>query len=257
MDIVCTGAGNVATHLVKALHEKGYHIRQIVSRNAENGRKLADAVHAEWSSDASRTGKADLYLYCVSDDALAGVIARNPHADGLHVHTAGSIPLSVFAGRERCGVLYPLQTFSKEKPVDFSSMPIFLEASSDEDMFLLKKIAGSLSCNILQADSAQRQALHLSAVFACNFTNHLLSIADDLLRESGLPFGALLPLITETIGKATAMAPKDAQTGPAVRNDHNVMQKHLQALSGHPSYQKIYSLLSGSIAEMNRDRAKQ
>lgn len=248
MDIVCIGAGNVATHLAKALHDNGFTIRQVMSRTEAHAEMLARSVNASWTIAPEQIATAGLYLYAVSDAALEEMIGRNPHTDGLHVHTAGSMPASLFEGRkQRYGVLYPLQTFSKEKPVNFEDIPFFLEANTVDDLELLKSIALKISPKVYEADSRQRQQLHLAAVFSCNFTNHLFAIADTLLKEAGLPFEALRPLIQETLDKTAVLPPVKAQTGPAVRNDTNVMEKHLAKLTEHPQWQEIYRILSDDI----------
>jgi predicted short-subunit dehydrogenase-like oxidoreductase (DUF2520 family) len=248
MTIVCIGAGNVATHLAQALYRAGYTILQIISRTEASAEALARTVNARWTNDPQKTEAADIYLYAVSDSALEEVIRRNPQTNGLHVHTAGSMSLLLFEGvKQRGGVLYPLQTFSKAKPVDFKQVPLFIEASTADDANILKQLGSDISNSVLDATSAQRRQLHLAAVFACNFTNHLFTIANDLLKESGLPFDVLHPLIRETVEKIATLSPREAQTGPAIRKDANVMEKHLLKLSDHPQWQEIYRLLSESI----------
>jgi len=248
MKIVCIGAGNVATHLAQALFRAGYVIVQVVSRTEEHVWSLAQSVDAGWTTDFDRIEAADLYIYSVSDAVLEETIRRNPQTEGLHVHTAGSMPLTLFEGlKRRGGVLYPLQTFSKEKPVDFGEVPLFVEASGCDDLNTLKKLGADIGCKTFEADSTQRQQLHLAAVFACNFTNHLFAIAESILKEANLPFEVLRPLIQETINKTATLSPREAQTGPAVRKDDNVMNKHLSKLSDHPQWQEIYRLLSESI----------
>ncbi len=250
MKVVCIGAGNVATHFAKALFNAGYLIGQVVSRTEEHARCLAQVVNARWTTDFDLIEKADLYIYSVSDAALEEAIRRNPQTEGLHVHTAGSMSINLFSGlKGRCGVLYPLQTFSKEKPVDFGEVPLFVEATYSDDLNILKQLGADIGSKTFEADSLQRQQLHLAAVFACNFTNHLFAIADDLLKESGLPFEVLSPLIRETVEKTATLSPREAQTGPAIRRDSNVMEKHLLKLSDHPQWQEIYRLLSESILE--------
>jgi predicted short-subunit dehydrogenase-like oxidoreductase (DUF2520 family) len=248
MKVVCIGAGNVATHLAHALFRTGYIVTQVVSRTEEHARSLAQSVNAGWTTDFACIEEADLYIYSVSDAALEEAIRRNPHTEGLHVHTAGSMPLTLFEGiKNRYGVLYPLQTFSKEKPVDFGEIPLFVEASDSDDLNRLKQLGTDIGCKTFEADSSQRQQLHLAAVFACNFTNHLFAIAADLLKEADLPFDVLRPLIRETFDKTATLSPREAQTGPAIRKDKNVIQKHLSKLSDHPQWQEIYQLLSESI----------
>ncbi len=171
----------------------------------------------------------------------------------LLVHTAGSIPMSVWEGHaERYGVFYPMQTFSKQREVDFQEVPFFIEAKRAEDTELLKAIASTLSEKVYEADSEQRKSLHLAAVFICNFTNHMYALAADLLEKYNLPFEVMLPLIDETARKVHELAPRDAQTGPAVRYDENVMSNHLAMLVDSPALQEIYKLMSKSIHEHHK-----
>lgn len=248
MRIVCIGAGNVASHLAKDLFEKGFTIAQIVSRTEQSASGLAQCVNAEWTTSIEEAQPADLYLYSVSDSALEDVIRRNPYHEGFHIHTAGSMPLSVFEGnKKKHGILYPLQTFSKDKPLKLDEVPLFVEAGTHHDLQELKALATLLSPKVYEANSSQRQQLHLAAVFCCNFSNHLFAIADTLLKEANLPFEIVRPLIQETIDKTSTLPPREAQTGPAVRNDQNVMEKHLTKLTDHSQWQEIYRLLSDSI----------
>ena len=258
MNIVFIGTGNVANHLAKALYKAGYTIEQIVNRTGENAKLLAQSVNAEWTTDLVQIQKADLYIYSVSDSALEEVIRLNPCQEGLHVHTAGSMPLSIFKGiKTHAGVLYPMQTFSKEKEVDFKKVPLFIEASTPEDSSILRQLAESMSNHVFEAGSDQRQQLHLAAVFASKFTNHLFAIAESILNEANLPFEVLRPLIQETIDKTATLSPREGQTGPAIRRDFNVMEKHLLKLTDHPQWQEIYRLLSQNIIDIHQNQSHQ
>jgi predicted short-subunit dehydrogenase-like oxidoreductase (DUF2520 family) len=172
-----------------------------------------------------------------------------PSAAGLWVHTAGSVPIDVFQNSraKRYGVLYPLQTFSINRKISFDHIPLFIEANQAEDEQLLEKIALSLSDKVIRLSSEKRKHLHLAAVFACNFTNHLYASAAKILEEQNLPWEVLLPLIEETAAKVKALHPKEAQTGPAVRYDTNIINKHLEMLKNDPDKQELYRLLSQSI----------
>jgi predicted short-subunit dehydrogenase-like oxidoreductase (DUF2520 family) len=195
---------------------------------------------------------ADLYIIAVKDSALQEVIAKvtksqQPTADGqqpVFVHTAGSMPLSVFEGyAKRCGVLYPMQTFSMDREVDFREIPLFIEGNDAR----IRAVAESLSDHVYELSTADRKYLHLAAVFACNFVNHCYTLAADVLAQKGLPFDVMLPLVDETARKVHELHPKDAQTGPAVRGDQNVMQAQAALLDGKAK--EIYQLLSQSIQE--------
>lgn len=251
--IVFVGAGNLATNLAKALYRKGFRIVQIFSRTEESARSLALQVEADYTTDLKElTGDAKLYIVSLKDAAFVELLPQiaegKEHA--LLVHTAGSIPMSVWEGHtQRYGVFYPMQTFSKQREVKFDEIPFFIEAKTAEDVALMKAIAATLSDHVYEASSEQRKSLHLAAVFICNFTNHMYALAADLLEKYQLPFNVMLPLIDETARKVHELAPRDAQTGPAVRYDKNVIENHLAMLADLPALQEIYKLMSKSIHE--------
>jgi predicted short-subunit dehydrogenase-like oxidoreductase (DUF2520 family) len=247
------GAGNLATNLATAFYRKGFRIAQVYSRTEESAAALAKKVEAEYTTDLDElTTRGQLYIVALKDDVMPGLLSRIAAGkpDALLVHTAGSVPMSVWEGEaERYGVLYPLQTFSKERKVDFSEIPIFVEANSPDDTELLKVIASSLSKRVSVASSEQRKCLHLSAVFISNFTNHMYALAAELLRKYNLPFDVMLPLIDETARKVHDLPPHDAQTGPAVRYDRQVIESHLAMLADIPDLHNLYQLLTQSIHE--------
>ena len=252
--IVFIGAGNLATNLAKALYRKGFRIVQVYSRTEESARELAQKVEAEYTTDLAEVNPyAKLYIVSLKDSAFAELlqgIVEGKREEALMVHTAGSIPMNIWEGHaERYGVFYPMQTFSKQREVDFREVPFFIEAKRPEDTELLKAVAGTLSDKVYEADSEQRRSLHLAAVFTCNFTNHMYALAAELLEKYHLPFDVMLPLIDETARKVHELAPRDAQTGPAVRYDENVMNKHLSMLADSQALQEIYKLMSKSIHE--------
>ena len=250
--IVLVGAGNLATHLGKALFRQGFHILQVYSRTEASARSLAEAVEAP-SYTTSIEGivtDAAIYIAALKDDALMQL--RQQLTEGrrkaLWLHTAGSLPLTVWEGcADRYGVLYPMQTFSKQREVDFRRIPIFWESLLPEDGALLQRIASRLSQSVYEASSEQRKQLHLAAVLCCNFTNHLYALAAELLQRQQLPFEAMLPLIDETARKVHELSPHAAQTGPAVRYDRSVIDTHLQMLQQQPDIQQLYQLLTESI----------
>lgn len=253
--IVFIGAGNLATNLAKTLYYKGFRIVQIYSRTEGSARALAHAVEADHITDLSSVvAGAQLYIVSLKDAAfvqlLPEIVAGKEEA--LWVHTAGSIPMDVWAGRvKRYGVLYPMQTFSKQRTVDFRQIPVFIESNSAEDTRMLKEIASVLSEKVYEATSEQRKSLHLAAVFTCNFTNHMYALAAELLKKYQLPFDVMLPLIDETARKVHELEPRLAQTGPAIRYDENVINNHLQMLSDEPGMQELYRLISESIHQQN------
>lgn len=249
--IVLIGAGNLATNLAKALYKKGFRIAQIYSRTAESAKLLAQQVEAEYTTELTDIYPyARLYIVALKDDALLQLLPQivKGREGALWVHTAGSIPMDVWQGYvERYGVFYPMQTFSRQREVDFTSIPIFVEGNSASDTEFLKEVAGVLSSKVYEATSEQRKSLHLAAVFTCNFTNHMYALAAELLQKYHLSFDVMLPLIDETARKVHEITPVDAQTGPAKRYDEHVMNGHLQMLGDEPQMQTIYRMLSESI----------
>lgn len=249
--IVFIGAGNLATNLAKALYRKGFRIEQIYSRTEESARSLAQMVEAEYTTELSAVVEdAQLYIVSLKDAAFVQLLPEidTGKSSALWVHTAGSISMDIWEGQvERYGVFYPMQTFSKQREVNFRDIPIFVESHSEADTQLLKDIASALSERVYEATSEQRKSLHLAAVFTCNFTNHMYAMAAELLKKYQLPFEVMLPLIDETARKVHELAPHDAQTGPAVRYDENVINAHLQMLADEPEMQKLYRLISENI----------
>ena len=248
MKIVFIGAGNLATRLSLAMQRVGMKIGQVYSHTEASARQLATRLGCPWTNDLSALQEdGDLYVFSLKDTVLSDVISKVKPNNGMWVHTAGSMPMSVFEGyAQRFGVLYPLQTFSKGRNVNFDVIPIFLEANTDKNADYLKNIASALSENVRFMSSEKRRSLHLAAVFACNFTNHIYTLSYKLLENESIPADVLLPLIDETVSKIHSMPPAVAQTGPAIRYDENVINKHL-AMLDDPDMQAIYRLLSQSI----------
>ncbi len=253
MKIVLIGAGNLATNLGKALQGAEHEVVQVWSRTEESAKDLADILKCSYTTDVKAVVKsADVFIIAVKDAVLPSVAdALKEGREGqLFVHTAGSMPMDVLPFARR-GVFYPMQTFSKRKEVDFSVIPCFVEASDKSDMAFLMSLSRTISDTVFELDSENRKYLHLAAVFCCNFANHCFSMGADLLKKhGGIPFSVMLPLIDETASKLYSMSPQEAQTGPAVRWDKNVIDKHLQLLAEEPNLQKIYELMSKSIHEL-------
>lgn len=254
MKIVLIGAGNLATHLGKALHAAGHDMVQVFSRTMQSAETLASLLDAEPLTDMAQVrDDADVYIFSVKDSALEQLISQLCGGEKkVFLHTAGSMPMSVF--REKAlhyGVLYPMQTFSKQREVDFSIIPCFIEANDEFALKQIEGLAGQISHRVYQLSSEDRKYLHLSAVFACNFANHCYAASQELLQQHGIPFDVMLPLIDETAAKVHGMTPKEAQTGPAVRYDENVIGKQIRLLENQPYFQKIYDCMSKSIHELN------
>lgn len=248
MKVVFIGAGNLATHLAWTMKGVGITIGQVYSHTADSAKTLASRLDVPWTTEIDEIHfDADLYIFSLKDSVLRSVISQMKTNNALWVHTAGSMPIDVFDGHtERGGVLYPLQTFSKERKVDFRNIPLFLETKREEDRTVLNEIGHLISDNVRFLSSEKRKSLHLAAVFACNFTNHIYSLAYRILSEKDIPADVLLPLIDETAAKIHALAPAQAQTGPAIRYDENVINKHLEMLED-PDMKNLYRLISQSI----------
>jgi predicted short-subunit dehydrogenase-like oxidoreductase (DUF2520 family) len=249
--IVCVGSGGVASSLLPALYGAGYKIVQVCSRNLTTAQALAKVVGASANDKPADTDpNADIYIIAVPDSEIENVLRDTAFGGGLVVHTSGSTPISVFEKYEveRCGVLYPLQTFSRQRGVNFARVPLYVEGRSQLDAMDILFMARKLSAEVAQVNSEERMLLHVAAVYACNFTNHMLTVASRLTAAAGLSFAALKPLIQETISKALAVEnPALVQTGPAARGDANIVQKHIEALAKHPLQQQIYRLISESV----------
>ena len=247
MRIVILGAGRVATHMAKALHKNGHKIDAVWSRTIESAQRLARVVDSSPVNDISvLPTDADAYIIAVKDSALQEVIAKatKGRETRLFLHTAGSMPLSVFDGyTENGGVFYPMQTFSMEREVDFRAIPLFIEGADAR----IRQLAESISEHVYELSSDDRKYLHLAAVFACNFANHCYTLAAEVLEKKGLPFDVMLPLVDETARKVHELHPKEAQTGPAIRGDKNVMAAQAALLDSR--MQAIYNLMSESIQE--------
>lgn len=255
MQIVLLGSGNMATHLGRGLKLAGLDIVQVWSRDYKNAQKLADSLAARPIKKlADITADADLYLIAVTDDAIADVAQAISADNKLIVHTSGSTGLDLLAGfSSRTGVFYPLQTFSRNKAVDFRQVPIAIEGNNKEVTLFLRLVAERLSEKVIGLNSADRLVLHVSAVFACNFANHLYAIAKQLLEQRHLSFDLIKPLITETAERIKDNDPETVQTGPAVRNDMQTVSKHADFLKYDTRLQEIYEKLSQSIASLNKN----
>lgn len=251
LGISIIGAGRVGWHLAQALSAAGYTIHEVWSLRQSQAQLLTEKLpQAEVAHTLNfTTSKAKLFILSVTDAALEEVPHRLILPKGAVLsHTSGSQPLALIqSAAQHTGVFYPLQTFSKEKPVHFADVPICLEGSDDTTLQLLEEVARSLSNKIIHMTSEQRSQLHLAAVFACNFSNHMLRVAHELLKESGLSQDLLHPLIAETMQKALSLGPAQAQTGPALRGDTSILETHQKQLFQHPEWLTLYKLLSEDI----------
>ncbi|MBF6608304.1 MAG: DUF2520 domain-containing protein [Flavobacterium sp.] len=244
ISVTVIGSGNVAQHLVDAFAASSdVGLTQLYSRSLPSF-TIPDGC--SYISDPKDIRESDIFIIAVSDAAIADVTAKITFHNSLVVHTSGSISYTNIAGSDRRGVFYPLQTFSKAKPVDFRTVPICIETEQASDLELLETLAAKISEHVYRIDELQRKALHVAAIFANNFSNHLFAQAAEICQRHNVQFDILKPLILETANKATTLAPKDAQTGPAARNDQNTIQSHLKLLE-NTDQKKLYELLTNSI----------
>lgn len=253
MRIVLIGAGNLATNIGKALKAAGHDIAQVYSRTIESASALAAITGSQPSDDLSKVvTDADVYIISVKDSIMPHLIRLlcKERPAGVFLHTAGSIPMNVFKGEATYyGVLYPMQTFSKSKDVDFGGIPCFIEAVDGDTLRLVEDLARSISRRVYRLSSEDRKYLHLAAVFSCNFVNHCYAMTSELLEARGIPFDVMLPLIDETASKVHELSPREAQTGPAVRFDENVINAQSGLLDNKGRLKDIYVLMSRSIHE--------
>lgn len=254
LEIAVVGAGGVASSIAPALKAAGHTVRCVYSRTECSARTLAEAVGSEWvvSPDCLPPG-VRVCIVMLKDDALQALapdIVKACGPETLYLHTAGSIPMSLWqdAAAQHYGVLYPMQTFSKGKQVDWSGVPVFIEAS-EKDLATVRALAQSISGHVQELSSDDRCRLHIAAVFTCNFTNRMYAIAQRLLERMDVPFSVMYPLLAETAAKAQKMNPTDGQTGPAVRGDHSVMDNHIEMLKDTPEWAELYKLISKDIED--------
>lgn len=260
MNIVFVGAGRLATNFSIALHANGHCIQAVYSRTMQSAKALAELVGAQATDSVQQLPvDADAYILALKDSVLCQVIPAlaKGRENCMFFHTAGSMPMSVFEGfATNYGVIYPMQTFSKERHVDFSHIPVFIEGNGSHSLDVARQIASSVSGEVRELSGDARRHLHLAAVFACNFANHCYTLSASILQQHGLPFSVMLPLIGETANKVATMHPKDAQTGPAIRYDENVINAQLALLEHAPMAHDIYELMSKSIHEYSKNDDK-
>ena len=245
INLVLLGSGNVATHLYRAFSASEKVKVMQVYNHSTNGLTAFEGKTPVTTS-LEELAEADVYLLALKDDVIAGVAQKLESKKGLVAHTSGAVSLSAIEGCPRPGVFYPLQTFSRDKKVNYSEIPFCLEAKNPDDLALLKTMAGEISGKAYEISSAQRKKLHLSAVFVCNFVNHLYTIGESICEENKIPFEILQPLIQETANKVRTSSPSEVQTGPAIRYDESTIQAHLELLKDRDN-KEIYQTLTKAI----------
>jgi len=246
--VAIIGAGNVAWHLARAFENSGHFITEIYSRHLSSARELAKRLYDTNVTDSLDMSEspAEIFLIAVSDNAtehVSSLLKIPPY--GIVAHTSGTQSLELLSRyHDNTGIFYPLQTFTKGISVGFKEVPICIEAVHKSTQEVLFTLGGSISDEVYSINSEDRKVIHIAAVFACNFGNHMLSIAQDILEEHDIDFGILQPLIVETVNKALTVGPAEAQTGPAKRGDDTILNEHLKFLKYEPAFKKIYKLLS-------------
>lgn len=248
--VAIIGGGNVAIHLANAFSKTNeVSLVQVYARNIEQIEHLKEVTPI--TNSIELLTEADVYIIAVSDDAIGDVSRKIEQKNGLVVHTSGSVAMQSLQNTGRKGIFYLLQSFSKDKDVNFDEIPFCLEAENEEDLQLLETLAKSIGKKIYRINSEQRKRLHVAAVFVNNFTNHMYKIGADICNEYQVPFEVLLPLIQETAQKITELSPEAAQTGPAKRNDQKTIQNHLELLNAEQ--QEIYKLITKSIQQNGKE----
>jgi predicted short-subunit dehydrogenase-like oxidoreductase (DUF2520 family) len=253
------GAGKVAWHLGHVLHSSGWKVIQVYNRSNVSGQTLANKLDVPFTAEPGLIrDDAEVYIVCLSDNALSDLTDWWPHPDKLLVHVSGSQPIEILSrASSRQGVFYPLQTFgNKEDDIKFSSVPVCIEASGESDLNLLRQMALSISCCVEEMDSQTRLKLHLAAVMANNFTNFILSLAMDYCSLNNLDSRLLIPLIKQTFVHLPQGNPFLRQTGPAVRGDEIIIRKHQQLLDSYPMQREVYRFLTECIIKFKKNHGK-
>ncbi|MFM9946209.1 MAG: Rossmann-like and DUF2520 domain-containing protein [Bacteroidia bacterium] len=247
--ITLVGSGNVAWHLAKAFDLAGHQIHQIVSRNEIAGKELAKNYAAFFENKLENVFEdSDFVFLTLPDKAIEAAIQKIKAGGPIFLHCAGSCSLTALSNfKKNTGVFYPLQTFTKERKLNFFDVPVFVEASDQSTFQKIWDLADSISNTVKHLDSEKRLYLHLAAVVANNFTNHLLFQAEKVMMMNELPLEWLKPLVEETVKKAFELGPENSQTGPAMRHDETTLKKHLKILESNPELKELYEVISRDI----------
>ncbi|NVJ86897.1 MAG: DUF2520 domain-containing protein [Algoriphagus sp.] len=252
--IAFLGAGNVAWHLAPALENAGHQITEVYSRNLDHAKHVTERLYTALPKDDLdfSDSEARIFILCVKDDAVPEIAdAVILPEESILVHTSGTLPLDIlnYSSASYTGIFYPLQSFTKGQKTDISEVSFLLESDDQEILKILRKLAKSLSHHIYTVRSKDRKAVHIAAVFASNFTNHMIRIAEELMQRQGLDFEMLKPLIVETISKSLQIGAKKAQTGPAIREDYETLEEHHRFLNYNEQLAEIYRLISQDIID--------
>jgi predicted short-subunit dehydrogenase-like oxidoreductase (DUF2520 family) len=254
VNISLIGTGKVAMHLAPALQQAGHHVIQIIGRNEVPAKDIAQISGATWSSDfSSLSPQTELVILAVSDSAIAEVANRISNENYVVAHISGATPIASLARFVNHGVLYFLQSFVPHQKPDFSQMPVLINGSNEASLSLIRTVAESLSEKVLAVSDHQREAVHVAAVFANNFSNHMLTIAEDILRENNISLDVLKPLIFKSTERLRVANPSEIQTGPAIRGDSETITKHLGLLNSAEK-KELYERISKSIQDRHREK---
>ena len=254
--IVCIGAGKLASQLMPALEHAGYEVVQVYSRTLTHAKALANQLkHTIATDDLSHLQKeAEFYFFALKDDVMEDVAKELGYLENeksIFLHTSGILPLKAIPFKRK-GIFYPLQTFSPGHAVNWKKTPILVTGENDEITSALQVMASKISDLIFKVGDADRAALHVAAVFANNFTNHMLTLAEKICNEHHVSFEILKPIILETIEKALDSGPSNSQTGPAMRGDQQTIDKHLKMLDEDPGLQELYLKITKSIQKNSK-----
>ena len=255
--ILIVGAGNVAWHLGKAFKNAGLPIAQVWSRQILHAEELANEISVKATDDVEEVNRFNgVIVFCIPDHAIPDFTSRLENSDSIYIHTSGSLNISVFEKRLiHRGVFYPLQTFRKNKPYrEFKDIPVLIESSTSQVDSMLHFWASAIQSKVYEIDSFQRMKIHVAAVFACNFSNHMVSISRQIIEENNHDYEMLRPLLTETLTNILKFDTREIQTGPAIRKDMDTIDKHSESLAEHPEWADLYSLISKSIIKMHFDK---
>lgn len=247
INVIFLGFGNVNSHLFKALNQaKQVSVKQVFNRNYI--KMISPFENIPFTDDISKIEEADVYIIGIPDDEISTFSESLSFQNKLVVHTSGGVSMEALSNKNRRGIFYPLQTFSKNRSVNFKNFPLCIEAENSKDLELLRNLGETISEKVVEISSEKRAKLHLAAVFVNNFTNHLYHIGSEILEDENLPFELLKPLISETAAKIETLSPEKAQTGPAKRNDVKTIEKHLHLL-GKSHYSELYKLFTHQLKQ--------
>ena len=248
LEVVILGTGNVASHLYKAFSEKeNIDVIQVYNHNKESLKSFS--TYTDTTTNIQELKAADFYLIAIKDDVITEIAQQLSKYKGIILHTSGAVGIDRLKYTANYGIFYPLQSFSRNTIIDFTEIPICIEANSTKNLERIKTLALTISKDVREINSEQRKALHVAAVFANNFSNHLYAIGAEICDENGIDFSILKPLITETASKIKTLPPREAQTGPALRNDLKTIETHLAILSN--KHKNLYKVITQSIQDLH------